>query len=87
MTTREVIDLIAIEVGHLVRIRDTPKAVLRALGLVNPTIRALAEMEHQFTPPFLLDTSKYVRTFGLTGTSMGAAVSETVLTYRQDEKR
>jgi nucleoside-diphosphate-sugar epimerase len=83
MTTREVIDLIAAEVGHPVRIRDTPKPVLGALGLVNPTIRALAEMEYQFTAPFVLDTSTYQRTFGPAGTPMRVAVADTVRGYRQ----
>ena len=81
-TTRALLDLLAGVVGHPVRIRTTPKFVLRALGLVNPLIRELAEMEYEFEEPFLLDTTKYEATFGPAGTPLLAAITETVAWYR-----
>jgi len=59
-----------------------PKLALRALGLVNPTMRELAEMAYQFDEPFVLDTSKYESTFGAAGTPLAAAVAATVTWYR-----
>ena len=41
-----------------------PKLALRALGLVNPMMRGLAEMAYEFEEPFVLDTTKYQSTFG-----------------------
>ena len=59
-----------------------PKLVLRALGLVNPMMRGLAEMAYEFDEPFVLDTTKYESTFGAGGTPLSRAVEETVSWYR-----
>lgn len=81
-TTREVLALLAAEVGHPVGVRHVPKLILRALGLVNPTMRELAEMSYEFDEPFVLDTSKYETTFGAAGTPLATAVTDTVAWYR-----
>jgi nucleoside-diphosphate-sugar epimerase len=82
VTTRALLDLVAAEVGHPVAIRSVPKLALRALGLVNPMMRELAEMAYQFDEPFTLDTSKYESTFGVAGTALADAVAGTVAWYR-----
>jgi nucleoside-diphosphate-sugar epimerase len=84
VTTRQVLDLVAAEVGHPVGVRSVPKLVVRALGLVNPMMRALVEMAYEFDEPFVLDTSKYQKTFGSTGTGLPTAVAETVEGYRSN---
>ena len=81
-TTRALLDLVAAEVGHPVGIRSVPKLAVRALGLVNPMLRELAEMSYQFDEPFVLDTSKYESAFGAAGTPLAAAVAATVAWYR-----
>jgi hypothetical protein len=55
---------------------------LRALGLVNPMMRELAEISYQFDEPFILDTSKYESAFGAAGTPLADAVAATVAWYR-----
>ena len=82
VTTRALLDLVAREVGHPVAVRQVPKLVLRALGLVNPVLRGLAETTYQFDQPFVLDTSKYEAAFGAAGTPLAAAVTATVAWYR-----
>jgi nucleoside-diphosphate-sugar epimerase len=82
VTTRALLDLVADEVGHPVAIRSLPKLAVRALGLVNPTMRALAEMAYEFDEPFVLDTTRYQATFGPGGTPLAAAVAATVAWYR-----
>jgi hypothetical protein len=72
----------ASQVGHPVAIRSVPKLALRALGLVNPMLRELAEVSYQFDEPFVLDTSKYESVFGTVGTPLAAAISATVAWYR-----
>ena len=47
-----------------------PKFMLRALGLVNPMMRELAEMSYEFEEPFVLDTSKFESTFGASATPL-----------------
>jgi nucleoside-diphosphate-sugar epimerase len=81
-TTRRVLDLVADELGHHVDVRSLPSLVVRALGLVNPMMRSLAEMAYEFEEPFLLDTTKYQTTFGNAGTSLDTAITETVVWYR-----
>ncbi len=82
VTTRVLLDLVANEVGHPVPVRGLSKLALRGLGLVNPTIRELAEMTYQFDQPFVLDTSKYDFMFGAAGTRLSVAIAATVAWYR-----
>jgi nucleoside-diphosphate-sugar epimerase len=86
VTTRALLELVAGEVGHPVGVRSVPKLVVRALGLVNPMMRELAEMAYEFDEPFVLDTSKYQSVFGASGTSLPAAISATVAWYRNRAK-
>ncbi len=82
VTTRALLDLVADDVGHPVAIRSVPKLAVRALGLVNPMLRGLAELSYQFDEPFVLDTSKYESAFGAAGTPLADAVAATVAWYR-----
>ncbi len=82
VTTRAFLNLVAAEVGHPVAIRLLPKLAVRALGLVNPTLRELPEMSYQFDQPFVLDTSKYESVFGVAGTPLATAITATVTWYR-----
>jgi nucleoside-diphosphate-sugar epimerase len=82
VTTRTLLDLIADEVGHPVDIRAVPQFVLRALGLLSPMMRGLAEMAYQSNQSFVLDTSKYCATFSTATTPLATAVADTVAWYR-----
>jgi nucleoside-diphosphate-sugar epimerase len=82
VTTRALLALIAAEIGHPVAIRSMPKFALRALGLVNPMMRALHEMAYEFEESFVLDTTKYQSTFGTAGTPLKTAIESTVAWYR-----
>jgi nucleoside-diphosphate-sugar epimerase len=82
VTTRELVELVATDVGHPVGVRVLPKLAVRALGLFNPTIRELVELSYEFEQPFVLDTSKYESTFGSKATPLKAAISATVNWYR-----
>jgi nucleoside-diphosphate-sugar epimerase len=86
VTTRALLDLVADVVGHPVGVRTVPKLVVRALGLVNPMMRELAEMAYEFDEPFVLDTTKYQSTFGAAGTPLPAAISATVAWYQSQGK-
>ncbi|HEX2785194.1 MAG TPA: NAD-dependent epimerase/dehydratase family protein [Ilumatobacteraceae bacterium] len=81
-TTRAILQLVAAELGHPVGIRAVPKLLVRALGLVSPMMRGLAEMSYEFDEPFILDTTKFRTTFGAGGTPLATAVAETVAWYR-----
>jgi nucleoside-diphosphate-sugar epimerase len=82
VTTREILELVAGDVGHPVGVRSLPKLAVRALGLFNPTIRELVELSYEFDEPFVLDTTKYESTFGAAGTPLSTAISATVAWYQ-----
>jgi len=82
VTTRALLDLVAREVRHPVGIRSVPKLAVRALGVINPMMRELAEMAYEFDEPFVLDTSKYQSTFGAAGTPLADAIAATISWYR-----
>jgi nucleoside-diphosphate-sugar epimerase len=82
VTTRQLLELVADNVGHPVGVRSVPKLALRALGLFNPVMRELPEMSYQFEQPFVLDTAKYQSTFGTAGTPLATAISATVAWYQ-----
>jgi nucleoside-diphosphate-sugar epimerase len=81
-TTRQILSLVAQEVGHPVGIRSISKLAVRALGLVNPMLRAMVEMSYEFDEPFVLDTTKFQATFGGAGTQLPVAIAATVDGYR-----
>jgi len=82
VTTRAILDLVAAELKHPVGVRTIPKLALRAVGLVNPMMRGLAEMSYQFEQPLVLDTTKYETTFGTVATPLETAIRDTVAWYR-----
>jgi len=81
-TTRQLLDLVAQHVGHPVDIRSMPTWMVRALGLVNPMMRALAEMSYEFQEPFVMDTTKFQSTFGGSGTPLATAITDTLAWYQ-----
>ena len=81
-TTRQLLELVARDVGHAVGVRSLPKLAVRAIGLFNPTIRELVELSYEFDQPFVLDTTKYQSTFGTAGTPLATAVAATVVWYQ-----
>ena len=71
--------------NHPVGIRNLSKLAMRALGLVNPLMRELAEMAYQFEEPFVLDTTKFQSTFGpatAAVTPLATAITDTIAWYR-----
>jgi nucleoside-diphosphate-sugar epimerase len=86
VTTRAVFELLGTEVGHAVGIRNMPKLAVRALGLVSPLMRGLAEMSYEFDEPFVLDTTKFQSTFGTHVTPLQSAVADTVTWYKHQTR-
>ncbi|WP_436524111.1 NAD-dependent epimerase/dehydratase family protein [Actinoplanes sp. HUAS TT8] len=60
-----------------VKVHSLPRFVMRTAGLVVPIARELAEMDYQFYAPFVMDSTRTERTFGLTATDLDVALRET----------
>jgi nucleoside-diphosphate-sugar epimerase len=82
VTTRQILELVAGDVGHPVGVRSVPKLAVRALGLFNPTFRELVELSYEFDQPFVLDTTKYQSTFTTATTPLATAIAATVAWYQ-----
>ena len=82
VTTRQLLELVADDVGHPVGVRSLPKLAVRVLGLFNPTIRELVELSYEFEQPFVLDTTKYQSTSGTSATPLATAITATVAWYQ-----
>jgi nucleoside-diphosphate-sugar epimerase len=82
-TTRQLVDAVHRQAGHPAgRLRAMPSLVLRVLGLVDPTMRELVEMQYQFAEPFIVDSSKIADKLGVEGTPLDQALADTLRSYR-----
>jgi len=63
------------------RLSRLPTIVLRLVGIVNPTVRELIEMEYEFTEPFVVDSSR-ILALGLRATPVDEALAVTFASYR-----
>ena len=55
---------------------------MRALGLVNRTVREINEMRYEFDEPFIVDASRAETELGLRATLLADAIEQTVRWYR-----
>lgn len=83
VTTRAFIQMIFEESGHPPKIQAAPKIILRGLALFNADLREALEMIYQFEEPFVLDASKFQKTFGMQATPLPEAIRATVAWYRE----
>jgi hypothetical protein len=60
-----------------------PAPLLRVLGLANPTLRELVEMQYQFAEPFIVDSSKIATKLGVHATPTTRALADTLNGYRR----
>ena len=58
---------------------------MRALGLVNRTVREINEMRYEFDEPFIVDSSRAEAELGLRATPLAEAVELTVRWCRKQE--
>lgn len=79
LTQRTLVGAFAVSAGAgAPRITGTPGALVRALGVVLPTMREIGEMAYQFDRPFVLDSTASEQVLGLSPTPLGTAAGETV---------
>ena len=81
-TTRQLVDSIYRQAGQpRTRLRGTPALLLRALGVVNPTVRELVELQYEFQEPFVVDSSKIATKLGVHATPLEQALADTLASY------
>jgi nucleoside-diphosphate-sugar epimerase len=83
-TTRQIVADIYRHAGHpSARLRALPGFLLRLLGLTNPTVRELQEMQYQFAEPFIVDSAKIATKLDVYATPIDQALAHTLETYRR----
>ncbi|MGH2358648.1 MAG: NAD-dependent epimerase/dehydratase family protein [Candidatus Limnocylindria bacterium] len=78
LTTRQFAGRVFEAAGHPLRLQVLPSALLAALAVVNPTLRAVREQQYQRVAPWVVDHSKFVRAFGVEVTPHPDAIRVTL---------
>ena len=83
VSIRRLAELVATAAGTgAPRVSPTPKPMLHLVGLFQPEVREAIEMLYEFEEPFILDSSKIERAFGLTPTPFEVSIPATVAWWR-----
>lgn len=82
VTQAEMMKMFAKEAGVELRMSRAGAGMLRFAGLFSPPAKELVEMMYEFDQPFIVDSSKFEKTFGMQATPMRAAIRETVTWYQ-----
>ncbi len=72
--------------GVAPKYQTIPTFMLRLMGLFNPLMRELAEMNYQFTHDYVFSSQKFENTFGIKPTPVETGLAETVKYYREKRK-
>ena len=64
------------------KVRGIPTLLLRALGVVNPIMRELVEMQYEYQAPFIVDSRKITDKLGAHATPLDTAIEATLASYR-----
>jgi len=86
LTQRQLVAMIYKEAGQPLRVRAGGRLILSIMGLFNPNVREIVEMLYEFQKPFVLDSSKFEKTFGIKATPIEQAVRETVAYFKAHPK-
>jgi nucleoside-diphosphate-sugar epimerase len=81
-TTRQLVETVYRLAGQpRARLRSMPPLLLRAVGLFNPTVRELIELQYEFEEPFVVDSGKIAAKLDVHATPVEQALAETLATY------
>jgi nucleoside-diphosphate-sugar epimerase len=81
-TTRQLVEIVYRLAGQpKAKVRGTPAWLLRAIGVVNPTVRELVELQYEFEEPFVVDSSKIAAKLDLHATPTEQALADTLASY------
>ena len=89
LSQRQLAEMVYREAGftEIPRIRALGKTMVRIGGLFSPAARETVEMMYEWEKPYIVDSSKFQRTFGVQPTPIEEVVRESVAWYRAHPKR
>jgi len=77
ITQRDMLQMFAEEAGVPAKISSMSKLTMKMVGMFIPEVKEMVEMLYEFDQPFIVDSSKFERTFGMQATPMCDAIQET----------
>jgi nucleoside-diphosphate-sugar epimerase len=83
MSQYELVRLFAEEAGIEPKVSSMGKMMMVIGGLFIPEARETVEMMYEFDKPFIVDSSKFEKSFGKQATPIGEAIHETVHWFRE----
>jgi nucleoside-diphosphate-sugar epimerase len=86
LTTRQFITLIFEELQQPPKMSAMGKTMLRIGGIFIPAAREVIEMTYEFEKPFVVDSSKFTKAFGLKATPYREGIKQTVAWYKANFK-
>ena len=87
LSQADLVRLFAEEAGVEPKISSMGKTMLTIGGLFIPEAKETVEMMYEFDRPFIVDSSKFEKTFGLKATPLQEAIQETVAWYRSHPEK
>lgn len=82
LTQREIMTLFFDEIGRPPKMSGASRPMMMALGLFVPAVRELVPLLYQFEKPYIVDSGKFERAFGVRATPLREAVRRTVAWFR-----
>jgi nucleoside-diphosphate-sugar epimerase len=87
ITQGEVIQMAAEEAGVNAKVQTAGRFMMSMLGLFIPELKESVEMLYEFEKPFVVDSSKFEKTFNMKATSMREAIKETVAWFKSHPQK
>jgi len=82
-TTRQLVEIIFRDAGRPeTKLKTVPTVVLKIMGLFNPMMRELLEMQYLYAEPFVVDSTKIATRLGVRATPLEQALRDTLAGYR-----
>jgi hypothetical protein len=82
LTQRELMTLFFEEIGKPPKMSGVSKLMMSLAGLFIPGARESVEMMYEFEKPFIVDSTKFIRSFGDIATAHQPAIRQTIAWYR-----
>jgi nucleoside-diphosphate-sugar epimerase len=87
ITQREFAELLFAELGLPAKASGMGKLMMSIGGLFIPGARETVEMMYEFEKPFVVDSTRFEKTFGVQATPLREAIQQTVAWYREHPQR
>jgi nucleoside-diphosphate-sugar epimerase len=87
MTQGDLVHMFAEEAAVEPKISSMGKMMMAIGGLFIPEAKETVEMMYEFEKPFIVDSSKFERTFGMKATPIREAIHETVTWYKSHPEK